>query len=200
MDTTDYDESSEEESSDEEDEIYICTCGEHEWIRLHDGYRNEFPRRAIYMHKDHTRLLGKARVRRVREDGYYVNMVDNIVTEDILMNIIRGTNQHGENDATFESIAEDESGMHEIRIFICILIKRGYRNDQTRNMWKMDSTEGDWDVTSHMSRRRFYKIKKHICFNPYDDDDNHPFHKFMQGLDALRDNSLELFRGPHIRN
>ena len=70
-------------------------------------------------------------------------------------------------------------------------------------MWSGDCSVGDWTITCFMPRARFFNIKHHICFNTWGNDDNaeyenHPFKKWMRGLDQIRWNSIHLFRDPDI--
>ena len=119
-------------------------------------------------------------------------------SDEVLDSIIRGTNQNGASDDKFTQIAEGEAGRQELKIFICILIIRGIKKVSIDTIYDPRITVGAPHVCCWMPPERFSAIKRHICFNAYDGDIDHPYEKFNDGIDKIRDKSLALFSNVFI--
>ena len=157
-------------------EEYVCKCGEHKWHRLEDRERWAFENK-LFTHTEekdshvYTKSKAERQDRRQNPPPYYPTLVERVCTDEVFMEIIKGTNEHGRHDDKFTKIPENEEGIHIIKMYFVFLIKNGMRNSGRKgllqDMWNTNTTIGCAELNIYLSYRRWTSINKHICFNRY---------------------------------
>ena len=64
----------------------------------------------------------------------YVELIEKVVTDEVLDSMIAGTNQHGLFDAKYKAITAGIPGRMELKVFLCILIVKGMRKGKTEDL------------------------------------------------------------------
>ena len=160
-----------------ESDCYKCNEGCHDWYRINT--KDNMTRSGdVFQHTNDQDIKTKARfinynagfgldidVDDEKQFPSYTEIVDKVIDDEVLNNIIRGTNMHGALDWNFDQIEEGITGRLEIKVFIAILIVAGMTKGNTADLWSGDNRKGYKRLTAWMSLRRFRAIKNHICFN-----------------------------------
>ena len=81
----------------------------------------------------------------------YPKIVESDLTNAVLDSIIRGTNEHGTNDPSYDHIPVNETGRILIKLFIACLIMHGILKCWIGKMWENSSSKLVWWLTRRIT-------------------------------------------------
>ena len=128
----------------------------------------------------------------------YTDLVELVLSDRniFLYSVIDGTNQYARekhpNDDSWNPIPRNQEGIMIIKSFISVLIQYGLNGAKggIANIWDQDETVGSTLVNTDISRDRWLQIKKYLCFNKWNDENDHlrghPLQKFLRGLRMIQ--------------
>ena len=156
-----------------------------------------FPGRGLLQY---SRLYQYGRPRAAWHKGTtYVNIVEQIFTNNIFYSYIDATNAHGANDPYWVAIPRSEEGVVIMKGFLAIIIGARLYRVPFRDLWSTKPFVGLPTLAKTMTRTRFLSIQKHFrVVNPNglpdrDSPDYHPYQNINAGLQLLKNNSIALW-------
>lgn len=175
---------------------FQCKDGCHTYHRLESKEKRLFSK--LFTHTTQPDSAIKTLSRPKEKWLNYPTMVDMILNRSFFKKVIAGTNQHGADDDKYDPIPVNTRGIHIIKMYLCILLANGFRNQRLQNIWSQDLKKGAPFVSIFLSRKKFFSINRHLCFNRWDPDHTHPYRKFVKGHNQLWRQSRILMQQGHI--